>query len=55
MREQPVGERAGRFQPARRRERLLDLAEDLRLADDQRVEARGHAEQVVAPPRVPGR
>ena len=27
-------------------ERVLDLAEDLRLADDQRIEPRGHAEQV---------
>ena len=27
-------------------ERVLHLAEDLRLADDERIEAGGHAEQV---------
>jgi hypothetical protein len=45
--EQAVGERAGRLQPTRGRERVLDLPEDLRLTHDERVEPRRDAEQMV--------
>ena len=43
---QPVRHRAGALHVARGRVRGLDLAEDLRLADDERVEAGGDAEQM---------
>jgi hypothetical protein len=43
---QPVQHRADRLRLGRRGVRLLDLSEDLRLADDERVEPAGHAEQV---------
>jgi len=41
-----VRHRTGALHVARGRIRRLDLAEDLRLADDQRVEAGGDAEQM---------
>ena len=44
--EQAVEERAGRVLIGRRGVGLLHLAEDLRLADDQRIEPGGDAEQV---------
>jgi hypothetical protein len=44
--EQAVRERPCRFEPAGRGERALHLPEDLGLADDERVEPGGHAEQV---------
>ena len=44
--EQPVEHRADRLRAGGERVRFLDLAENLRLADDQRIEAGGDAEQV---------
>ena len=44
--EQAVEERAGRVQIGRGRVGLLHLAEDLRLADDERIEPGGDPEQV---------
>ena len=44
--EQAMGHGAGELQVARRRVGALHLAENLRLADDQRVEAAGDAKEV---------
>ena len=44
--EQPVQDGPGRLRFGRDRVRVLHLAEDLRLADDERVEARGDAEEM---------
>src|SRR6185369_2599893 len=46
-REEAVGHRAGRLGAAGLGVRVLYLPEDLRLADDERVEAGGDAKQVV--------
>ena len=43
---QPAQHRPGALALGRHLERVLHLAQDLRLADDQRVEARRHPEQV---------
>jgi hypothetical protein len=43
---EPVRDRAGKVQVARGRVRRFHLSENLRLADHQRIEPRGHAEQV---------
>ena len=52
--EQAMRHRAGEVQLARGRVRRFDLTEDLRLADDQRVEARRDAEEVRGPRRRRG-
>ena len=44
--EQPVEQRTGGFGLSRGVVRFFDLSEDLRFADDERVEARGDAEQM---------
>ena len=44
--EQAMGDGAGEAEVARRGIGRLHLTEDLRLADDQRIEARGDAEEM---------